>query len=1055
MRVDHPKVDVVVVTFRSAATIEQCLRSIPARPGIRTIVIENHSGDDTPSRAAALGAELVVNERNRGFGQAANQGARLGDAEAILFLNPDAVLGPDTLDRMLTALEDPGVGVVGATLHYPDGSAQRSLWPYPTAAALWSEALGVQRLTGPPAGGFVVGACFLVRRSTFGEVGGFDPEYWLYGEEADLCFRAERAGWRVVQAERAVCHHVSGASGEGAGELVAEHFARGSERFVASHGGPGALVSYRIAGLVGSLVRYPVLRLTRPGDERVVVRRRQIRRTLRVLRHHPTRLGPVARPDRLPEDHLVVFSLEPWDDVWRRNQFLVRELTGLRPERRVLWVEPPLDVLHDIRRLRRLPARRPARVNPVPGLPGVATYRPRKVLPRAVWPFVDANLRRQVTRVLRDEGFDGATLWVNDNAYADLVTGRQNRVVYDITDDWLDASGTDRELVRRRRAEHAMLDIADAVLVCSPELAHRRSAIRPVTLVPNAVDGEFFRTPQPRPGDLPRGTCVVYVGTLHADRVDVELVAECARTLPAVEFVFVGPQLLDHPSAARLRTFANVHLLGARPYASVPGYLQHADVVIVPHVVSDFTRSLDPIKAYECLAVGRPTLATPLPGFEGMPAPLYTSPTADFPDRLAQLVKDPPATSPDRSVPSWRDRAHDFEAALSGAAPDRPPPARIRVVYLGHTAIASGAEIALSRTLPGLTNVDAHVILGEDGPIVPALRAAGATVEILPMAETARSVNRALVRPGRLPLGAAWATVRYTWVLGRRLRELAPDVVHTNSLKAALYGGVAGRLARRPVLWHIRDRIADDYLPGPAVRVIRFLAGIIPHAVLTNSESTRQTLGRVADRASTTVVHDPLPAVDASSRPDTAEPVFAMIGRIAPWKGQDVFVRAFALAFPEGGARAVVVGAPLFGESDFEADLHSLAAQLSIADRIEFTGQREDVPIILGQVDVVVHASIIPEPFGQVVVEAMAAGRAVVASAAGGPLEIVTDGVDGLLSPPGDVEALAARLRRLADDHALRCRLGDAAVERARDFAPGVIGPRIERIYRRLANTRR
>ena len=131
----------------------------------------------------------------------------------------------------------------------------------------------------------------------------------------------------------------------------------------------------------------------------------------------------------------------------------------------------------------------------------------------------------------------------------------------------------------------------------------------------------------------------------------------------------------------------------------------------------------------------------------------------------------------------------------------------------------------------------------------------------------------------------------------------------------------------------------------------------------------------------------------------------------------------------------MLVGAPLFGEDDYERDLRSLGRRLGIAPRVEFRGFRTDIPAELARLDLVVHASVIPEPFGQVVTEAMAAGRPVVAADAGGPALIITHGVDGLLSPSGDARALALELSRLAKDPLLRTRLGNAARERARAFS--------------------
>ena len=125
-------------------------------------------------------------------------------------------------------------------------------------------------------------------------------------------------------------------------------------------------------------------------------------------------------------------------------------------------------------------------------------------------------------------------------------------------------------------------------------------------------------------------------------------------------------------------------------------------------------------------------------------------------------------------------------------------------------------------------------------------------------------------------------------------------------------------------------------------------------------------------------------------------------------------------------AYAFVVGGVPAGDHDYETALHSLAADLGIADRLVFTGYRADLPDILKVLDVVVHASVQPEPFGRVIVEAMAMGRPVVASNAGGPTEIIDDGQTGFLVPPNDDEALATRIVELLQDPTMAERIGEA-----------------------------
>ena len=364
----------------------------------------------------------------------------------------------------------------------------------------------------------------------------------------------------------------------------------------------------------------------------------------------------------------------------------------------------------------------------------------------------------------------------------------------------------------------------------------------------------------------------------------------------------------------------------------------------------------------------------------------------------------------------------------------RPP----RVVFVDHVARLSGAEIALARLVEALGDrVDAHVVLGEDGPLIVPLRGAGATVTVLPLDPRAGDLRRGSVRPGALGVGAAAASGAYVRRLAGLLRRLRPDRVHTVSLKAALYGGAAGRLARIPVVWHLHDRITTEDLPASAVRLVRSMARSVPSAVLANSATT---LATVPGARRGRVVPNPVPAPPATAPvPDGALHRVAVVGRLAPWKGQDVFLRAFAEAFPTPSpVQGELVGAALFGEDDYAAALRLLVDDLGLAGRVELDGFVADVGARLARSDVLVHCSTMPEPFGQVVVEGMAAGLPVVAADAGGPAEVVTHEVDGLLVPPGDVAALAGALRRLDADPALRRRLAAAGLERATDFHPEV-----------------
>jgi glycosyltransferase involved in cell wall biosynthesis len=235
--------------------------------------------------------------------------------------------------------------------------------------------------------------------------------------------------------------------------------------------------------------------------------------------------------------------------------------------------------------------------------------------------------------------------------------------------------------------------------------------------------------------------------------------------------------------------------------------------------------------------------------------------------------------------------------------------------------------------------------------------------------------------------------------------------------------------------------------------LLRALIALLPDGVIVNSVATGQTLWRT--RGAQAAIHSPIPD-PISWRPIERQSggerfVVGMIGRITPWKGQHVLIEAFAKAFAGGTETAVIVGAAMFGEEEvaYEAGLHDLAQSLGVADRVIFRGFREDTWRELVDMDVFVHASTTPEPFGQVIVEAMLAGTPVIAVGAGGPTEIVTDGVTGVLYPPADVDALAEALVRLRNDGVLRDRLAKNALVRAAEFSPENVATAVSVLYRR------
>ena len=401
----------------------------------------------------------------------------------------------------------------------------------------------------------------------------------------------------------------------------------------------------------------------------------------------------------------------------------------------------------------------------------------------------------------------------------------------------------------------------------------------------------------------------------------------------------------------------------------------------------------------------------------------------------------------------------------ASAVRERAQPAR-RVLFLDHTAAISGGEIALSNLVRNLDprKVKAMVVLGADGPLVGRLE--NAEVYVLPLAQSVATQKKDLLGIGTLlRVRDMLHLAKYIRRLMRFVREHEIEIIHTNSLKADIIGAVAGRLSGRRVVWHVRDRIEDDYLPKPVVWAFRFLARVLPHYVIANSAATLRTLclrpGALATSIPsgvelserTAIVHDGTPALPVTrAAVIRSEFRIGLIGRISPWKGQHIFIQAAAKVhhrFPQ--ARFVIIGAALFGEEKYDQEVRQQPRQLGIEPMVEFAGFCNDIPGMVATLDLVVHASTTGEPFGQVIIEGMAASKPVVATNGGGVPEIVEDGKTGMLVPMGDVQAMADAICQVVADPKTAAEMGRCGRKRVIEhFTSEQTARRVEAVYEEL-----
>jgi glycosyltransferase involved in cell wall biosynthesis len=640
---------------------------------------------------------------------------------------------------------------------------------------------------------------------------------------------------------------------------------------------------------------------------------------------------------------------------------------------------------------------------------------------------------------------------------------------------WADESANsgDRavETFVKRRVERMVYRRARETVVLSRAFRRQlveRYRVQPwhVNVIPPGVDLARFspgdRAATRRSLGLPEDAWIAVTARRLELRMGLDVLIDAWREVAGDGRLLVvvgeGPSREDlEQQARRLGLSEDVRFVGRVDDADLVSHYRAADVSVVPSSALEGFG----LVVLEALGCGTPVIVSDVGGLPEAIAGLGPDLVVPAGDRialgrrlLAAVDGSQPLPASDRCVAhasrfTWEGAVNDHLAVYRRALrPSRRRP--LRVVYLDHTAKLSGGELALLRLLPALDNVDAHVVLAEDGPLVSRLEAAGVSVEVMPLIRRAREMSRNQVGLGSFASTEGLASAAYVGRLARHLRRLSPDLVHTNSLKSALYGGVAGRVAGIPVIWHVRDRITDDYLPRRAVQLVRRAATVLPAGLIANSQTT---LGTLPPLKRSWVIPSPID-VQPTTRTSTSGPLrFAILGRIAPWKGQDVFLRAFAKAFTDGDQLAQVIGAPLFGakEAAYAQRLVVLANDLGLRDRVLFTGFADNIAEALRDTDVLVHASVLPEPFGQVIAEGMALGIPIVAAAAGGPAEIIEDRVNGILYPPGDHDALASALQELASDRSLRERVSAASADRAEQFSAPEIAKSVMAVYESFA----
>jgi glycosyltransferase involved in cell wall biosynthesis len=353
----------------------------------------------------------------------------------------------------------------------------------------------------------------------------------------------------------------------------------------------------------------------------------------------------------------------------------------------------------------------------------------------------------------------------------------------------------------------------------------------------------------------------------------------------------------------------------------------------------------------------------------------------------------------------------------------------MRILALNPSPMLGGAEFSLLDVLVGLMARGHSVCLCAPcgGPLLEEAQARRIPVREWAMPRMLRRVGRysGVIQVALSPFAAVGAIAS----LASLVRAVRPDVVYSNGIKSHLLAAAVRPFGAPPVVWHVRDFVGGRGISSLLFAVARLTAS----GVIANSRAVAEEWWACGINA--TVVHNGFRSTDCAQHERVVGNSLKLlaVGILAPWKGFEQILRACAGLPGSLNWTLTVCGDEIYetdGHRGERARLERLACTLGISNRVSLTGMVRDLSPFWKEADVLIHASIRPEPFGRVVAEAMAAGIPPIAVDAGGVSEIVRDGIDGLLYPMGNVEALRRAILKLADAPDKRSQMGVAARER-------------------------
>jgi len=368
-----------------------------------------------------------------------------------------------------------------------------------------------------------------------------------------------------------------------------------------------------------------------------------------------------------------------------------------------------------------------------------------------------------------------------------------------------------------------------------------------------------------------------------------------------------------------------------------------------------------------------------------------------------------------------------------------------RVLFFDHTAKMSGGERSLLLILDKIDKTRFYPLLvtPEEGPLTREAVSRGIDVTIIGLPTAV--IERKRSKTGIIFLLFSFiALVPAVVKLVLLIRKCSIDLVYTNSQKAHLIGLCAGLCAGVPVIWHFRDIVTEAHLRKlMSYSGALFATGIIAisRAVAAQFTICSRVSGKVM------VIHNAIDISDFQKRKRESHAdlrkefhlpeksvIIASVGQIAEWKGQEYCIYAAReLVRRFDNVYFFIIGKPLFKEENYNIHIHTLVKELNLEQRVFFTGFRRDIPALMHEVNFLLHTPVEPEPFGRVLIEAMAAGTPVVAFDNGATAEVLRGNM-GLLVRPLDTRGIIKAISILLKDDDLYANTAKRAQEYVRKY---------------------